>query len=120
MEPGPANPRRPICVFPRVPVLKAYPYPLSKSTFIQSLPSPAVYSSFQLLRTIVKMMLSKPDPRGLLAVLLLVAPALAHGGHENVPEGAAISGEPIVRALNDRLISSDKTDGDRTRLYGCI
>ena len=67
------------------------------------------------------MMLSKPDPRGLLAVLLLVSPALAHGGHENVPEGAAISGEPIVRALDDRPIPSDKTDeGDRTRLYGCI
>ncbi|KAB8260814.1 hypothetical protein BDV32DRAFT_122184 [Aspergillus pseudonomiae] len=45
------------------------------------------------------MMLSKPDPRGLLAVLLLVSPALAHGGHENVPEGAAISGEPIDSTL---------------------
>lgn len=66
------------------------------------------------------MMLSKSYARGLLAVLLLVSPALGHGGHENVPEGAAISGEPIVRALIDRPIPSDKTDGGRTRLCGCI
>lgn len=35
--------------------------------------------------------------RGVLPALLLVSPALAHGGHENVPEGEAISLEPIVR-----------------------
>ena len=35
--------------------------------------------------------------RGVLPALLLVSPAWAHGGHENVPEGEAISLEPIVR-----------------------
>ncbi|KAE8351677.1 hypothetical protein BDV28DRAFT_136564 [Aspergillus coremiiformis] len=45
------------------------------------------------------MMLSEPDPRGVLAVLLLVSPALAHGGHESVPEGSAISGDPIDSTL---------------------
>ncbi|KAE8388347.1 hypothetical protein BDV23DRAFT_112617 [Aspergillus alliaceus] len=45
------------------------------------------------------MMPSKPDPRGVLGVLLLVSRALAHGGHENVPEGSAISGDPIDSTL---------------------
>lgn len=27
---------------------------------------------------------------------LLVSPALAHGGHEDVPEGAGVSDDPIV------------------------
>lgn len=36
------------------------------------------------------------DLRALLGALLLVSPALAHGGHENVPEGAAVSEDPIV------------------------
>ncbi|PLB36003.1 Ytp1 family protein [Aspergillus candidus] len=37
--------------------------------------------------------------RGVLPALLLVSPALAHGGHENVPEGEAISLEPIDSTL---------------------
>ncbi|OJI98964.1 hypothetical protein ASPVEDRAFT_123026 [Aspergillus versicolor CBS 583.65] len=37
--------------------------------------------------------------RGLLGALLLVSPALAHGGHENVPEGAAVSEDPIDSTL---------------------
>ncbi|KAK1140265.1 hypothetical protein N8T08_010562 [Aspergillus melleus] len=36
---------------------------------------------------------------GVLAALLLIAPVSAHGGHENVPEGAAISGDPIDSTL---------------------
>ncbi|GAT30594.1 LOW QUALITY PROTEIN: integral membrane protein [Aspergillus luchuensis] len=40
--------------------------------------------------------LSRFGPQGLLAVLLLASPALAHGGHESVPEGAAISEDPII------------------------
>lgn len=40
--------------------------------------------------------LSRLGPQGLLAVLLLASPTLAHGGHESVPEGAAISEDPIV------------------------
>ncbi|KAL4942133.1 hypothetical protein BDV06DRAFT_192973 [Aspergillus oleicola] len=37
--------------------------------------------------------------RRLLGALLLVAPVLAHGGHENVPEGAAVSEDPIDSTL---------------------
>ncbi|KAF9884255.1 hypothetical protein FE257_001930 [Aspergillus nanangensis] len=33
------------------------------------------------------------------ALLLLISPASAHGGHENVPEGAAISEDPIDSTL---------------------
>ncbi|KAF7596286.1 hypothetical protein BBP40_002430 [Aspergillus hancockii] len=44
-------------------------------------------------------MLSTPDIRGVLAALLLVSPALAHGGHESVPEGSAISGDPVDSKL---------------------
>ncbi|GAQ45380.1 hypothetical protein AtubIFM56815_011201 [Aspergillus tubingensis] len=42
---------------------------------------------------------SRFGPQGLLAVLLLASPALAHGGHESVPEGAAISEDPIDTTL---------------------
>ncbi|GES66937.1 integral membrane protein [Aspergillus terreus] len=45
------------------------------------------------------MILNPFKPRGVLAALLLVSPALAHGGHENVPEGAAISEDPIDSTL---------------------
>ena len=44
--------------------------------------------------------LSPLDPRGggLLVASLLFAPlVLAHGDHGHVPEGAAVSGEPLVR-----------------------
>ncbi|PWY85713.1 hypothetical protein BO94DRAFT_535852 [Aspergillus sclerotioniger CBS 115572] len=37
--------------------------------------------------------------QGLLAALLLASPALAHGGHESVPEGAAVSDDPIDSTL---------------------
>lgn len=40
--------------------------------------------------------MSRFGPQGLLAALLLASPALAHGGHESVPEGAAVSDDPIV------------------------
>ncbi|KAI9924403.1 hypothetical protein ASPWEDRAFT_102491 [Aspergillus wentii DTO 134E9] len=36
---------------------------------------------------------------GVLAALLLASPALAHGGHEAVPDGAAVSGDPIDSTL---------------------
>lgn len=34
--------------------------------------------------------------RGVLGALLLASPALAHGDHSHVPEGAAVSDDPIV------------------------
>ncbi|RAL10078.1 Ytp1 family protein [Aspergillus homomorphus CBS 101889] len=42
---------------------------------------------------------SQSSLSGLLVTLLLATPALAHGGHENVPEGAAISEDPIDSTL---------------------
>lgn len=36
---------------------------------------------------------------GSLWALMFVGLAVAHGGHENVPEGSAASGDPIVRVL---------------------
>jgi hypothetical protein len=41
-------------------------------------------------------MLGAPRLRGVLGALLLASPALAHGDHSHVPEGAAISDDPIV------------------------
>lgn len=35
------------------------------------------------------------------ALFMLVGLATAHGGHENVPEGSAVSDDPIVRAWSD-------------------
>ncbi|OOF92228.1 hypothetical protein ASPCADRAFT_210640 [Aspergillus carbonarius ITEM 5010] len=43
--------------------------------------------------------MSRFGPQGLLAALLLASPALAHGGHESVPEGAAVSDDPIDSTL---------------------
>lgn len=34
------------------------------------------------------------------ALFMLVAVVAAHGGHENVPEGSAVSEDPIVRAVS--------------------
>lgn len=34
------------------------------------------------------------------ALFTLVAVAAAHGGHENVPEGSAVSEDPIVRVVS--------------------
>ena len=52
--------------------------------------------------TILMMAISTLTPPGgvLPALFLLFAPAaLAHGGHENVPEGSATSDDPIVRVV---------------------
>ncbi|KAL4928722.1 Ytp1 family protein [Aspergillus undulatus] len=44
------------------------------------------------------------DLRRVLGALLLVSPVLAHGGHENVPEGAAVSEDPIDSTLWTHMI----------------
>ncbi|KAA8643120.1 hypothetical protein EYZ11_005809 [Aspergillus tanneri] len=44
------------------------------------------------------------DPRGMLTALLLIAPVSAHGGHDNIPEGAAISEDPIDSTLWAHII----------------
>lgn len=44
------------------------------------------------------------DWKGILLVsaFLLAGQASAHGGHEDVPEGEAISGDPIVSLLSNQ------------------
>jgi hypothetical protein len=50
---------------------------------------------------------------------VLVASALAHGGHEAVPEGESISQDPIV--CGTTLFPSHKVNNDsRTQHYGLI
>ncbi|KKK16205.1 hypothetical protein P175DRAFT_0497801 [Aspergillus ochraceoroseus IBT 24754] len=44
-------------------------------------------------------MMSRLVLRGLLGSLLLICPVLAHGGHENVPEGSGASEDPIDSTL---------------------
>ncbi|RJE26019.1 integral membrane protein [Aspergillus sclerotialis] len=44
-------------------------------------------------------MMSPFDLRGVFLTLLLASSALAHGGHDHVPEGAAISEDPIDATL---------------------
>lgn len=47
-------------------------------------------------------MMGMLDLRGALVALLLASSVVAHGGHESVPEGAAVSKDPIVRDVSCR------------------
>lgn len=68
------------------------------------------------------------DLRGVLIALLLASSAVAHGGHESVPEGAAVSKDPIVSVVSFALCYYSTPKGEskqtnialrsRTRHYG--
>lgn len=53
---------------------------------------------------------------------LLAGLAAAHGGHENVPEGEAVSVDPLVSslAMPDSASNALNTNDRRTRHYGFI
>ncbi|RHZ71690.1 hypothetical protein CDV55_107870 [Aspergillus turcosus] len=51
------------------------------------------------------------DLRGVLIALLLASSAVAHGGHESVPEGAAVSKDPIDSTLWIHMILMGFTFG---------
>lgn len=58
--------------------------------------------------------------QSLWTVFVLVASALAHGGHEAVPEGESISKDPIVRGLLRYSPRKKLTNDSRTQRYGLI
>jgi hypothetical protein len=70
------------------------------------------------------------DLRGVLVALLLASSVVAHGGHESVPEGAAVSKDPIVSVvafahcyystLRDESKRTNIAIRSRTRHYGYI
>lgn len=53
-----------------------------------------------------------PRNSPLWALLLFASLAAAHGGHENVPDGAAISVEPLVRSASS-FDDVSRTDCDQ-------
>lgn len=79
---------------------------------------------------LVKKMMGILDLRGVLIALLLASSVAAHGGHESVPEGSAVSKDPIVSVVSFALCyysalrrKSKRTNialRCRTRHYGFI
>jgi hypothetical protein len=66
----------------------------------------------------MKKMMGVLDLQGALTALLLASSVVAHGGHEGIPDAAAVSEDPIVRVVSFALYydSTSRVEIKRTNL----